>query len=78
MVQYLPAWFPGAGFKRKAAQCREMVTEMSEVPFTMAKDEMSDFRSFCIAVFMILLFAMTLPRHVWRLSRWLAHSLRYY
>ncbi|KAI6003413.1 cytochrome P450 [Pisolithus marmoratus] len=39
-LQYLPAWFPGAGFKRKAAQCREMVTEMTEVPFAMAKDEM--------------------------------------
>ncbi|KAI6042971.1 cytochrome P450 [Pisolithus marmoratus] len=40
-VQYLPSWFPGAGFKRKAAQCRKMVVDMTEVPFAMAKDEMA-------------------------------------
>lgn len=39
-LQYLPSWFPGAGFKRNAARCRDMVTKMAELPFTMAKDEM--------------------------------------
>ncbi|KAI6108213.1 hypothetical protein F5141DRAFT_1121579 [Pisolithus sp. B1] len=40
LLQYLPSWFPGAGFKPKAGQCKEMVAKMAELPFTMAKDEM--------------------------------------
>ncbi|KAI6003407.1 cytochrome P450, partial [Pisolithus marmoratus] len=39
-LQYFPSWFPGAGFKRKAGQCRKMVSEMAELPFAMAKNEM--------------------------------------
>ncbi|KAI6003411.1 cytochrome P450 [Pisolithus marmoratus] len=39
-LQYLPSWFPGAGFKRTGAQCREMIAEMADVPFAMAKNEM--------------------------------------
>ncbi|KAI6117220.1 cytochrome P450 [Pisolithus croceorrhizus] len=37
---YLPSWFPGAGFKRKAAHCRRMAAEMVDLPFAIAKDEM--------------------------------------
>ncbi|KAI5988515.1 cytochrome P450 [Pisolithus albus] len=37
---YLPSWFPGAGFKRKASQCRKLAAEMVDLPFAMAKDEM--------------------------------------
>ncbi|KAI6116854.1 hypothetical protein EV401DRAFT_1628655 [Pisolithus croceorrhizus] len=41
LLQYLPSWFPGAGFKPKAGQCKEMVAKMAELPFAMAKDEMA-------------------------------------
>lgn len=37
---HLPSWFPGAGFKRKARQCRKLATEMVDLPFAMAKDEL--------------------------------------
>ncbi|KAI6003408.1 cytochrome P450 [Pisolithus marmoratus] len=39
-LQYLPPWFPGFAFKRKADQCRKMVADFAEVPFAMAKNEM--------------------------------------
>ncbi|KAI6117223.1 cytochrome P450 [Pisolithus croceorrhizus] len=39
-LQYLPSWFPGAGFKRKAGQCRKMAAEMVDLPFAIAKDEL--------------------------------------
>ncbi|KAI5988513.1 cytochrome P450 [Pisolithus albus] len=39
-LQYLPSWFPGAGFKRKAGMCRKMTAEMADLPFAVAKDEM--------------------------------------
>ncbi|KAI6042968.1 cytochrome P450 [Pisolithus marmoratus] len=38
-LQYLPSWFPGAGFKRNSGRCRKMVSDVVEVPFTMAKTE---------------------------------------
>ncbi|KAI6098051.1 cytochrome P450 [Pisolithus croceorrhizus] len=44
LLQYLPSWFPGAGFKPKAGQCKEMVAKMAELPFAMAKDEMATTR----------------------------------
>ncbi|KAI6024672.1 cytochrome P450 [Pisolithus microcarpus] len=39
-LQYLPSWFPGAGFKRKVSMCRKMAAEMVDLPFAVAKDEM--------------------------------------
>ncbi|KAI0267093.1 cytochrome P450 [Gloeopeniophorella convolvens] len=37
-LKYIPAWFPGAGFKRYAAKMREDNVNMTEVPFTWAKN----------------------------------------
>ncbi|KAI6108216.1 cytochrome P450 [Pisolithus sp. B1] len=45
---YLPSWFPGAGFKRKAAHCRKMAAEMVDLPFAIAKDEMRGVLSHCM------------------------------
>ncbi|KAI6003412.1 cytochrome P450 [Pisolithus marmoratus] len=39
-LQYLPSWFPGAGFKRTAGQCRKMTAEFLELPFAIAKQRM--------------------------------------
>ncbi|KAI6003406.1 cytochrome P450 [Pisolithus marmoratus] len=39
LFQYLPSWFPGAGFKRNSGRCRKMVSDVVEVLFTMAKTE---------------------------------------
>ena len=33
ILVYLPAWFPGANFKRKAAQWKEDVAAMRNVPW---------------------------------------------
>ncbi|KAG6333948.1 hypothetical protein ID866_5145 [Astraeus odoratus] len=37
ILEYLPSWFPGAGFKDDARRCREMIAAISERPFAMAK-----------------------------------------
>ena len=33
ILKYLPSWFPGAGFQKKAARWREAVNTMAEKPF---------------------------------------------
>ncbi|KAJ7039665.1 cytochrome P450 [Mycena alexandri] len=37
ILRYLPAWTPGAGFKRQAAQWKQKVQEMIDLPFDTAK-----------------------------------------
>ena len=39
-LKYLPSWFPGAGFQKKAAHWRTLVTTMIEKPFGYVKEEM--------------------------------------
>ena len=36
-LKYIPAWFPGAGFRRKARKWSELVHEMIEKPYAVAK-----------------------------------------
>lgn len=36
-VKYVPAWFPGAKFKREAAEWRKACRAMLEVPFAAVK-----------------------------------------
>jgi hypothetical protein len=38
-VEWVPSWFPGAGWKRKAQQWYKEFEEMNNVPFEMAKEE---------------------------------------
>ena len=33
ILKYVPSWFPGAGFQKKAARWREGIMAMSENPF---------------------------------------------
>ncbi|KZT03186.1 cytochrome P450 [Laetiporus sulphureus 93-53] len=41
ILQYIPAWMPGAGFKRKALELRRSTFESMNVPFMRVKDEMA-------------------------------------
>ncbi|KAJ6562700.1 cytochrome P450 [Mycena vulgaris] len=36
-LKYVPSWFPGAGFKRKASRWRKVTHELLEAPFAEAK-----------------------------------------
>lgn len=38
IMQYLPSWFPGAGFQKIAAESREVTRRMKEVPFQWAEN----------------------------------------
>ena len=40
ILKYLPAWFPGAGFQRKAAYYREAVNAMAEKPFRHVQEQL--------------------------------------
>ncbi|EKM55855.1 uncharacterized protein PHACADRAFT_209373 [Phanerochaete carnosa HHB-10118-sp] len=40
-LRYLPSWAPGAGFKRQAAEWKELVVEIFERPFVSIKQAMS-------------------------------------
>lgn len=37
---HVPSWFPGAGFKRKAARWRTVNADVAEKPFKYAESEM--------------------------------------
>ena len=37
VLRYLPSWFPGAGFKRKAARCFRKTEEFATKPYEFAK-----------------------------------------
>ena len=37
LLQYVPAWMPGAGFQKKFARWRRLATELLEKPFAEAK-----------------------------------------
>ncbi|KAJ7123980.1 cytochrome P450 [Mycena crocata] len=41
LLQYLPEWFPGAGFKRKAREWRKSVLALPEVPYNFVKQSMA-------------------------------------
>ena len=33
ILKYVPSWFPGAGFQKKAARWREAINTMADKPF---------------------------------------------
>ncbi|KAJ6603388.1 cytochrome P450 [Mycena vulgaris] len=43
ILKYVPAWFPGAGFKRKAALWGKLATRMMEEPYAEVKHQMACF-----------------------------------
>ncbi|KAG5722533.1 O-methylsterigmatocystin oxidoreductase [Termitomyces sp. T112] len=38
-LRYIPAWFPGAGFQRYAAECRVLTDEMQDRPLKYVKEQ---------------------------------------
>ncbi|KAF7346403.1 Cytochrome p450 [Mycena sanguinolenta] len=42
ILRYLPSWMPGAGFQRYAAESRQILEEMQQVPFEFVKENMRD------------------------------------
>ncbi|KAI0054293.1 cytochrome P450, partial [Artomyces pyxidatus] len=42
ILKYIPAWVPGAGFKRTADECYKTLQKMTSVPFQTARKELED------------------------------------
>ena len=40
ILKYVPSWFPGAGFQKKAARWREGVNAMAENPFRHVQEQL--------------------------------------
>ena len=40
ILKYVPSWFPGAGFQKKAARWKEAVNAMAEKPFHHVKEQL--------------------------------------
>ena len=39
-LKYVPSWFPGAGFQKKATRWREAINSMADRPFCHVKDQL--------------------------------------
>ena len=55
VLKYVPSWFPGAGFKRKAARWRGSIYEMLERPYHRVKRDL-------VSVYRYVLFSSTYRR----------------
>ena len=40
ILKYVPSWFPGAGFQKKAARWRELGDRMAEKPFRHVQEQL--------------------------------------
>ena len=43
-LRYVPSWFPGAGFQKKAARWREGINTMAERPFRHVEEQLVRFK----------------------------------
>lgn len=48
ILKYIPSWFPGAGFKRKAAHLRSVNVDVAEKPFKYVEAAMARIRDFTL------------------------------
>ena len=46
LVQHVPSWFPGAGFKRDAKAWRQLAFEARDMPWRAMKDSMVSFQPY--------------------------------
>ena len=53
LLKYVPSWFPGAGFQKKAARWREVNNAMAEKPFRHVKEQLvlDSISFFCESLF---------------------------
>lgn len=62
-LRFIPAWVPGAGFKRFAAHCGERLSRIDRVPFAWAKEQIVG----CIFVCIVCVFwGADAVRNVWQ------------
>ena len=40
ILKYVPSWFPGAGFQKKAAGWKKLINEMAERPFHHVQEQL--------------------------------------
>ena len=40
LLKYVPSWFPGAGFQKKAARWRRAINAMTENPFSHVQEQL--------------------------------------
>ncbi|KAL4072603.1 cytochrome P450 [Scleroderma yunnanense] len=40
MLEYLPSWFPGAGFKKAGPRSKDIMKTVAEIPYSIAKKQM--------------------------------------
>ena len=40
ILKYVPSWFPGAGFQKKAAAWRQTINTMAEKPFRHVQEQL--------------------------------------
>ena len=40
ILKYVPSWFPGAGFQKKAARWRKAINTMAERPFRHVQEQL--------------------------------------
>ena len=40
ILAYVPSWFPGAGFQKKAAHWRKLNTDLVEIPFRNVQEKL--------------------------------------
>ena len=46
ILKYVPSWFPGAGFQKKATLVREATNIMVEQPFRLVQEQLVQFHFF--------------------------------
>ena len=44
ILKYVPSWFPGAGFQKKAARWLEGINTMAETPFRYVQEQLVQFQ----------------------------------
>jgi hypothetical protein len=40
LLKYVPSWFPGGGFQKKAAHWRQLNASLTEKPFSYTKEQL--------------------------------------
>ena len=46
VLKYIPSWFPGAGFQKKAARWKEVTHIMAEKPFSHVQEQLVQLTKF--------------------------------
>jgi len=71
LVKYVPEWFPGAGFQKKARLWRKLSREMNTAPFEAVKKALVSPLLFSFVIMLRLSRNLELqnllsPRHYWK------------